>query len=126
VLEPQPPHAPPLFPQALTPVPATQIPPVQQPPLQGWVTGSHCATQRCVAVSHAVWVGQSADELHPQNVEAPLVTHCAPAALAAQLAHAGPPVVTAQTVLVFPEAQVPALQQPPLHGRFPAHDVEQA
>ncbi len=125
MLEAQPLHAPPLFPHALTPVPTTHTPPVQQPPLHGWVAALHCIVQRCVAVSHAVPSAQSAAELHPQNVEPPLVTHCPPFALDAQLVHAGAEPVTAHAALVLPGAQVPALQQPPLQARFPAHDVEQ-
>lgn len=126
VLEAQPSHAPPEFPHALTPVPAVQMPPVQHPPLHGCVDGLHCTTQRCVVVSHALPAGQSENELHPQNVLPPLVMHCAPAALDAQLVHAGSPLLTAHAPPVVPATHVPALQQPPLHARFPAHDVEHA
>jgi len=108
----------------LTPVPVTQMPPVQQPPLHGWVDGSHCATQRCVVVLHALPAGQSENEWHPQNEEPPLVMHCSPDVLAAQLVHAGAAALTAHVALVLPGTQVPALQQPPLHARVPEHDVE--
>ena len=126
VLEPQALHAPPLWPQSSTAVPATQVPPAQQPPLQGWVAGSHWEVQRCVAASHAVCAGQSATDVQPQNVEAPLVTHRPPFALAAQLTHAGAALVAAQDVLVTPCVHVVPSQQPPLQATFAEHDVEQA
>lgn len=124
MLDAHPLHAPPLFPHALTPVPPTHTPPVQQPPLHGWVAALHCAVQRCDAVSHAIPCAQSTAELHPQNVKPPLVTHCTPFGLDVQLVHTGAEPLTPQAALVFPGAQVPALQQPPLQARFPTHDVE--
>jgi hypothetical protein len=80
----------------------------------------------CVAISHAVSAGQSALEAQPQNVAAPLVTHRPPFTLVAQLKHAGAALVTAHDVPVFPCVHVVPLQQPPLHARFPTHEVEQA
>jgi hypothetical protein len=107
-------------------VPATQVLPAQHPPLHGWVDGLHCVVQRWVAVSHAVPAEQSATESHPQNVDPPLVTHCAPFGLAAQVTHAGAALVAAQAVLVLADVHTPALQQPPLHTRLPVHEVEHA
>lgn len=118
-------HAPPLLPHCPLVVPATHLPPLQQPPLQGCVA-LHVPVHRWVVVSHAASAGQSATELHPQNVLAPLVTHCTPAGLDAQLVHAEAPPVIAHAAPVVPCTQAPALQQPPLHVRPPAHDAEQA
>jgi hypothetical protein len=117
-------HVPPLLPQRGAVVPATHVVPEQHPPLQGCDEPLHCDVQRCVAVSQAVIGGQSATELHPQNVEPPLVSHCPPFGLDVQLTHAGAAAVVPQAAPVSPGAQRPALQQPPLHTRFPVHDVE--
>lgn len=117
-------HAPPLLPHWVPDVPATQVVPAQHPPLHGWVAALHVVVQRRVVVSHAIPSGQSASVSHPQNVEPPLVTHCPPLGLEAQLAHAGAALVVLHTAAVLPAAQTPALQQPPLHTRFPVHDVE--
>ena len=75
-------------------------------------------------MSHAVPVGQSVTDLQPQNVWTPVVMHCPPLGLAMQLTQAGTALVTPHAALEFPWVHVPALQQPPLHPRFPAHDVE--
>jgi hypothetical protein len=113
-----------LLPHWVVDVPATQVPAEQHPPLHGWVTGSHCVVQRNVVMSHAVPVGQSVTDLQPQNVWSPVVMHCPPLGLAMQLTQAGTALVTPHVALEFPWVHVPALQQPPLHPRFPAHDVE--
>jgi hypothetical protein len=125
VLPAQLPHAPPLFPHWPGAVPATHLPPAQHPPLQG-CAALHAVVHRCVVASHAVSAGQSATELQPQIVAPPLVVHCVPLALPAQLVHAGSPAATAQAAAVFPWTQMPALQQPPLQARPPAHDDEHA
>jgi hypothetical protein len=117
-------HVPPLLPHWGPAVPATHVVPEQHPPLHGCAAPLHCDVQRCVVVSQAVIGGQSATELHPQNVEPPLVSHCPPFGLAVQLTHAGAAAVVPQAGPVFPSAQRPALQHPPLQTRFPVHDVE--
>jgi len=88
------------------------------------VAGLHVVVQRRVVASHAMPSGQSASVSQPQNVLPPLVTHCPPFGLEAQLAHAGAAVVTPHAAAVSPATQTPALQQPPLQTRFPVHDVE--
>ena len=120
---PQPEQAPPLLPHWVTAVPATQIPPAQQPPLQAW-DALQAVVQRCVVVSHAVCAGQSATEVQPQNVRSPMVTHCAPLAFVVQLTQAGALLVAPHAVAVLPCVHTPPAQQPPLHPRPPAHDVE--
>jgi hypothetical protein len=119
-------QVPPLLPHCALVVPATHLPAdEQQPPLQGCAP-LHAVVHRCVVASHALPAGQSATELQPQNVAPPLVMHCAPAALDAQLVHAGSPAGTAHAAAVFPCTHVPALQQPPLHVKPPAHADEHA
>jgi hypothetical protein len=118
-------HAPPLLPHWLFDVPATQLPPpVQQPPLHGWLAGSHFVVHRCVVVLQAVPDGQSASELQPQKVVAPIVTQADPLLLEAQLTHAGADAVAPHAALELPCEHVPALQHPPLHTAPAAQDVE--
>jgi hypothetical protein len=102
----------PAAPHAESDVPGRQVPLVaaeQQPPLQAW-RDEHDVVHAPVVVSHACPVGQSLASPHPH---VRLDRQTGPDVLVSQELHA-PLVPHAATVV--PAAQMPALQQPPLHG----------
>jgi hypothetical protein len=112
-------HAPPLAPHCALVVPATQLLLKQQPPLHSWVA-VQVVVHRCSRASHASPGSQSAAELQPHAFE----THRWPFALALQSMHTPPD--GPHTVAVVPAAQLPPLQQPPLHGWVAEHTVTHA
>jgi hypothetical protein len=92
-------------------LPATQVPPVVavQQPLAHGDEELQPDEQVCVAMLQAV-PGQSAAELQPQA----LITQALPCALEVQSTQARP--LPPQPVTAVPAEQLPAMQQPPLHG----------
>jgi hypothetical protein len=76
---------------------------------------SQLFVQRCVVVSHAKLVGQSASDLQPQNVRPFAVSHPLPFAFPTHDAHIGSELVTAHVAWTSPTAHFPdvASQQPP-------------
>lgn len=116
----------PFEPHALDEVmPVVQSPPLQQPPLQSWV-GVQAVTQACVVTSHAWKAGQSVATLHPHAppvAASPLEMHAAPPLAALQMAHVPPGTPHVPACVSSVVAQVPALQQVPLHACDPVHVV---
>jgi hypothetical protein len=113
-------HAPPDEPHALALVPATQLLVAsQQPPLQV-SPPAHVATHWC-EVLHACSTGQSLEVLQPHDELAAM--HAWPTAALVQSMQVMPEAPHA--VVVLPAAQVPPLQQAPLHGWLAEHEVMQ-
>jgi hypothetical protein len=106
-------HVPPPVPHAPAAAPATHCDPLQQPPLQAVsLAPPQVVPQVCVAVSHAVSLGQSATVLQPQlSVDA---MQADPLAFPAQgMQEPEPP----QAVGLVPGRHVPPdPQQPDRHG----------
>jgi hypothetical protein len=108
----QAPHTPPFDPHIAASVPGWQVPfcaAEQQPPRQGRVA-SHALVHLCVPGSHASPAGHSVTLLHPHAVPP---TQAAPAGSPAHEAHSAP---VAHESGMLPATQLPAAQQPPLHG----------
>jgi hypothetical protein len=113
----QKPHVPPSMPQARGDVPVAHMPELQQPPLHGWLP-EHVVVHTPLVVSQASSVGQSVAEAQPH---VPLDRHAVPELLPAHEVHVPP--AAPHAVCPVPVAQVPALQQPPLHVWVDVHAV---
>jgi hypothetical protein len=99
-----------LVPQAACDVPGAHVPPLQHPLLHGSIA-EHVAPQVPVFLSQAWPEGQSPTPVQPHS---PLARQAAPEGFPAHEMQAAP--VAPQAILSAPDAQVPRLQQPPLHG----------
>jgi len=114
-------HAAPPMPHAPADPPATHCDPLQQPPLQAVsLAPPQVALQVCVAVLHAVSLGQSVAVLQPHwSVDA---MHADPLAFPAQGMHEPEP---PQAVGLVPGRQVPPdPQQPDRHGALGTAQVK--
>lgn len=105
-------HIAPVEPHAFFAVPGAHMPVLgsQQPPLHGW-PDVHVVVQAWAVVSHASSPGQSVALSQPH---VPSDRHALPVELPEQEAHRPP--LAPQAMGDLPDVQLPALQQPPLHG----------
>lgn len=110
-------QAAPSCPHAYMPVPGEHAPPTQQPPLHGWPE-SHAVAQSA-ELAHAVPIGQSALDQHPQEPSAAM--QAVPAVFPVQSVHEDP---VAHAVLVLPARHFPSAEQHVSVLQPIAHGVE--
>lgn len=101
-------------PHAPSAVPAAQVPLLQQAPLHGELF-EQAVVHRCVDVLQALPAGQSLAELQPHAPPPVTAVHTWPMLEVEQSTQA-PPVEPQPPELLVPGEQLPARQQPPLHG----------
>lgn len=111
-------QAAPSCPHAYIPVPAEHVPPIQQPPLHG-SPGSH-AVEQTAELLHALPMGQSALDQHPQ--EPSTAMQAVPAVFPVQSVHEDP---VAHAVLVLTARHFPSAEQHVSVLQPIAHGVEQ-
>jgi hypothetical protein len=109
-------------PQAPGAVPRAQVPLEQQAPLQGWLA-EQPVVQAWAPVSQEAPEEQSPMLLQPQVPPPVAVTQAEPTPLPRQPWQAPP--LLPQAPWMVPPAQVPLLQQPPLHGSTEVQAVPQ-
>jgi hypothetical protein len=115
-------QTPPDGPHTLLVLPVAQVVPLQQPPSHG-CEPLQVVTQVCVDRLHDEPLGQSPGPLQPQAPPPVAVRHTRPRLDEVQSTQAAPP--PPQFIRSVPAAQVPLLQQPPLHGWLALHTVVQ-